>query len=148
MTESGKQLILAAPYFAKETVSGSCSYADTFRQGTYATQRRSTAFFMCIQICIVRVQVEAEQGWSLVLAVVSSGWCWTRDQTRTEWQVGRHCKYTSNNPDFHHATQLGHQGYPQISQRYIKILIQTPLSTQKVSVTSEDPVHDWVSEVR
>ena len=67
--------------------------------------------------------MEAEQGWSLVLGVVSSGWCWTRDQTRTEWQVGRHCKYTSNNPDFHHATQLGHQGYPQLSQRYFKTLI-------------------------
>ena len=78
-------------------------------------------------------------GWAgLVLGVVSSGWCWTRDQTRTEWQVGRHCKYTSNNPDFHHATQLGHQGYPQLSPRYFKTLIQTPLSWQSKSVNSKD----------
>ena len=90
----------------------------------------------------------AEQGWSWLSAVLvpwPSGWCWTR-----RGQNGKLADIVNTLPTIR-TFIMQHNWVTRDTRNYHrdlkKTLIKTPLSAQSKSVSSEDPVSDWVAEV-
>ena len=91
----------------------------------------------------------AEQGWSWLSAVLvpwPSGWCWTR-----RGQNGKLADIVNTLPTIR-TFIMQHNWVTRDTRNYHrdlkKTLIKTPLSSQSKSVSSEEPVSDWVAEVR